>query len=92
MSNFEMLPKKRMASAALFLNAQNDMLIVKPIYRKDWLLPGGVVEERESPRQACIREVKEELGLDVAESQLLCVDNKLQQETTAYLEDGREVI
>jgi len=54
MSFFETLPKKRIASAALFLNAQNEILLVKPIYQEHWLLPGSVVEEGESPRQACI--------------------------------------
>lgn len=30
-----------------------------------WGLPGGHVEENESPEQATIREVKEEVGLDI---------------------------
>ena len=68
-----------MAAAALLLNTQNEILIVKPIYRERWLLPGGVVEKNESPRQACIREVREELELDVAVGKLLCVDYKIQQ-------------
>ncbi|MEO8971999.1 MAG: NUDIX hydrolase [Ktedonobacteraceae bacterium] len=89
MSNFESLPKKRMASAALFLNVRNNILIVKPVYREHWLLPGGIVEERESPQQACIREVKEELGLDISPGQLLCVDYKVQQGTR---EEGIEFV
>lgn len=76
---FESLPKKRVASAALLLNAQNEILIVKPIYQEGWLLPGGIVEEGESPRQGCIREIMEELGLDVVVGKLLCVDYKMQQ-------------
>ena len=83
------LPKKRMAAAALCLNKQNEILIVKPLYRELWLLPGGVVEEGESPRKACIREVREELGLDVAVRQLLCVDYKVQQ---AMREEGIEFV
>ncbi len=81
MSFFEKLPKKRMAAAALFLNEQHEILIVKPIYQELWLLPGGVVEEGESPRQACIREIREELGLVIAVGRLLCVDYKVQQGT-----------
>src|SRR5215469_2715077 len=62
--NFEAMSKKRMAASALFLNEQGNVLIVKPTYRPDWLLPGGSVEDHESPREACIREVREELSLE----------------------------
>ncbi len=68
------LPRKRMAAAALILDEQGHVLIVKPTYRPEWLLPGGTVEENESPRQACIREAEEELGIRVAVTQLLCLD------------------
>ena len=71
---YETLPKKRMAVGALFLDEQKNILVVKPTYRPYWLLPGGVVEENESPRQACIREVKEELNLDVPVEALLCIE------------------
>lgn len=68
------LPMKRMAAGALFLNADQQILIVQPTYRETWLVPGGVVEAHESPRAACQREVREELGLDVDLGQLLCVE------------------
>jgi len=77
----EKVPMKRMASAALLLNEHAEVLIVKPIYREHWLLPGGGVEEEESPKQACMREVREELGLDIPAGKLLCVDYKVQQGT-----------
>jgi len=32
-----------------------------------------VVDENESPRQGCIREVKEEMGLDIDIKRFLCV-------------------
>ena len=83
------LPSKRMAAAALLLNKQHEILIVKPVYREAWLLPGGIVEEGESPRQACIREVREELELDIAARKLLCVDYKVQQ---GKREEGIEFI
>ena len=71
---YETLPQKRMAVGVLFLDEQENILLVKPTYRSYWLLPGGVVEKNESPRQACVREVKEELSLDVPVETLLCVE------------------
>lgn len=73
-ANLTHLPAKRMASAALLLGEDERLLIVKPWYRPHWLLPGGMVEREESPRQACAREAREELGLDIAPQRLLCVD------------------
>lgn len=68
------LSKKRMGAGCLFFDEQEKMLILKPTYKNHWLLPGGVIENNESPRQACIREVKEEIGLDCQPIKLLCVD------------------
>lgn len=36
-----------------------------------WEFPGGKIELEESPQQACVREVKEEVGVDLDEEQLL---------------------
>lgn len=36
-----------------------------PPYEGSWVLPGGLVERDETAREACIRETKEETGLDV---------------------------
>ena len=68
------LPKKRMAAGVLIRDAQGRVLIVKPIYRADWLIPGGHIEADESPRTAAIREAREEIGLDIAAARLLLVD------------------
>ena len=71
---YETLPKKRLAVGVLLLDGQGHVLVVKPTYRAYWLLPGGVVEDNESPKQACRREVQEELQLQIAIDRLLCVD------------------
>ena len=68
------LPKKRMASGALIKNEQNEILLVNPVYRDKWLIPGGTVEENESPKDACEREIKEELGLTISVGSLLALD------------------
>lgn len=36
-----------------------------PPFERSWVLPGGLVEPDETAREACIRETKEEVGLDV---------------------------
>lgn len=39
------------------------------LYRRDeqhWEVPGGKVEEEESPTQAAVREAEEEIGVDIA--------------------------
>lgn len=68
------LPRKRVSSAAIFFNEKNELLIVKPNYKKEWLVPGGTVEAFESPKAGCVREIKEEIGLDLSDLTLLGVN------------------
>lgn len=68
------LPAKRMGAGAVLLNSDQNILLVKPTYRQKWLLPGGIVEAHESPGAACVREVKEELGLGICLEHLLCIE------------------
>jgi 8-oxo-dGTP pyrophosphatase MutT (NUDIX family) len=56
------LPKKIMAAGALLFDEARRILLVKPTYRLRWQLPGGVVDTGESPKEACEREILEELG------------------------------
>lgn len=54
---------KEAAIAIIIFNEK--VLLVK---RRDvpvWVLPGGGIDDGESPEHACIREAKEETGLDV---------------------------
>lgn len=75
------LPKKRMGSGAIIINQNHELIIVKPTYKQDCSLPGGVIDSNESPKQACQREIKEELGLDIKLLKLLCVDYRSYPET-----------
>ena len=70
----EVLARKRMAAAMLFTDRRGRVLVVKPTYKTGWELPGGGVDEGESPRAAASREVVEELGLDRPAGALLAVD------------------
>jgi 8-oxo-dGTP pyrophosphatase MutT (NUDIX family) len=62
------------AAGALFRDAGGRVLLVKPHYKPDWDIPGGVVEPGETPSEACAREVKEELGLTITVGPALVVD------------------
>jgi 8-oxo-dGTP diphosphatase len=64
----------RVAAGALFLDDVGRILLVKPTYKPYWDIPGGYVEPGESPRAACQREIREELGLTVTVGRHLVVD------------------
>src|SRR6267154_376057 len=68
------LARKRMAAGALCRDRAGRVLLVDPVYRDTWDLPGGAVEAEESPQAACRREVIEELGLDHPVGRILAVD------------------
>ena len=58
----------------MFRDPDGRVLLVDPVYKAAWELPGGRVEEGESPRAACEREVAEELGWTGEIGRLLVVD------------------
>jgi len=68
------LARKRIAAGALFGDGAGRSLLVDPVYKDTWDLPGGAVEAEESPHAACRREVAEELGLDRPPGRVLAVD------------------
>jgi len=76
----KILPKKQVGTAVIFLNANGEILIVKPNYRDGWLVPGGATDENESPLHCAIREVKEEIGLDIPEIKLVGIYYKHKRE------------
>ena len=63
-----------MAAGVIFFNQSAEVLIVKPSYKDYWSVPGGVIDKDESPRDAALREVREEIGLDLKSMQFLCLD------------------
>lgn len=71
---YDSLPKKRMGAGCLFFNANGEVLLLKPSYKPTWEIVGGIVENDESPKSACEREIAEEIGLDIRIERLLVVD------------------
>lgn len=64
----------RVAAGALFFDEAGRILLVRPTYKDYWDIPGGYVEPGESPRAACLREIREELGLTPVVGSHLVVD------------------
>ncbi|MEU8210542.1 NUDIX hydrolase [Micromonospora sp. NPDC049044] len=62
------------AAAALITDPAGSVLLVKPTYRDHWAFPGGYVDEGEYPHDACVREVREELGMTLMVGNLLVID------------------
>jgi 8-oxo-dGTP diphosphatase len=63
-----------MGAGAVVRNSAGEVLVVKPVYKAGWELPGGAVEMGESPKAACERELFEELRLHLEVGPMLCVD------------------
>ena len=60
--------KEQTKKAGTIILHHNDLTQVALIYRvkeKDWTFPKGHVEEGEMPSSTCIREAKEETGLEI---------------------------
>lgn len=65
---------KLVGAGAVFREPKGRVLLVDPVYKAAWEIPGGRVEEGESPRAACERELAEELGWSGPIGRLLVVD------------------
>lgn len=66
--------RKRCAADALIRDEADRVLLVDPTYKDGWDLPGGMVEAGESPADAVVRELGEELALAVRPTRLLAVE------------------
>lgn len=61
----------RPASAGVIVeNVAGEALIVKASYKTHWSTPGGMIDAGETPLQAAIRELREEVGLEVSPDEL----------------------
>ncbi|MFE6025629.1 NUDIX domain-containing protein [Streptomyces niveus] len=80
-----------MAAGALFFDEAGHVLLVEPTYKDYRDIPGGYVEQGESPLQTCVREVREELDITPPIGRLLAMDwapSDAEGDKILYLFDG----
>jgi len=68
------LPTKRVIAQGLIRNSANEILLCELTYKQEWDLPGGVVDPHESPAHAVVREIREEMQVEVSPQSLVAVN------------------
>jgi ADP-ribose pyrophosphatase YjhB (NUDIX family) len=58
-------PNFTVGALGLITNDGTHLLMVRPTYRDGWMPPGGLLQRGETPAEAVVREVREELGVEV---------------------------
>lgn len=95
-SDKNLFPEKRVSSIGFILNEDKNILLVKPSYYPYWHLPGGYVDQYESPLQAVSREIKEEISLDLNPKKLMMVNyesgNESKKEVIVFIFDFDVII
>lgn len=68
------LPTKRVISQGFLRDERGRVLLCELTYKKEWDLPGGVIEVGEAPSVGLVRELQEELGITVEVRDLITVN------------------
>ncbi len=90
------LPRKRMSVGVLLYDDEGRVVLVEPSYKAAWDIPGGVVDDGESPWHAASRELAEELGLARERMRPLVIDHVSASddgmpEDIAWIFDGGQI-
>jgi 8-oxo-dGTP diphosphatase len=83
--------RPRVAAGVLFFDDRDRVLLVVPSYKEYRDIPGGYVEHGETPRQAAIREVEEELAITPPIGRLIVADwapNQTEGDKLLFIFDG----
>jgi 8-oxo-dGTP pyrophosphatase MutT (NUDIX family) len=68
------LPTKRVIGQGLLRDERGRVLLCELTYKKEWDLPGGVIEVGEAPSVGLVRELEEELGITAEVHDLVTVN------------------
>jgi 8-oxo-dGTP diphosphatase len=72
---YAQLARVRQGAGALITSPDGRVVMYDVAYRDYLELPGGAVQDDESPPVACARECREELGADIEVGRLLLIDH-----------------
>ncbi|HEY0811764.1 MAG TPA: NUDIX hydrolase [Pseudonocardia sp.] len=74
----------------LLMDDDGHVLIVEPLHDARWEVPGGPVDQGETPQQACSRQIREQLGLELPLGRLLVVEwaKQVAEERVVFVFDG----
>ena len=79
-------PLFQVFAAAVIFDQDKNILLVKTTYQRihPWGMPGGSLEYGEHPEAAVVREIREEMGLEVCIEKLLLVNTWLPDRVGLY--------
>lgn len=81
--------RHKLAVAVMVVTNDNKILLVKG--QRGWEFPGGYVDVCESLKEAAIREVKEESGIDVLLTKFSGIDQFISKSTCVILFMGKPI-
>lgn len=84
---FEQMHKRASSANVMIENSRGELLILKAHYKPYWSLPGGLIDEADSPRSAATREAQEEIGLTIQPTDLefACFIDRVSNVADTYL-------
>jgi ADP-ribose pyrophosphatase YjhB (NUDIX family) len=80
-------PSYTVGAACVIERGDGSLLLVRLVYRNGWGLPGGLIKRHEDIADCALREVAEEVGLDVVltSEPAVVVDSRPQRIDVVYL-------